>query len=144
MIERLKMKIDHIAIWVEDLEKMKDFYTKYFGMTANDKYVNPTKGFSSYFLTCGSGDTRIELMNRKDITDNLEHRNVLLGLTHFAFGLATREAVFSLTEHFRNEGITILGEPRITGDGYLESIIEDPEGNVIELVFNLGTLGTSG
>jgi len=129
------MKIDHIAIWVKDLEKMKDFYTKHFEMTANDKYVNEAKGFSSYFLTCKLGDTRIELMNRKDITENLEHRDILLGLTHLAIGLATREAVFSMTEQFRNEGITIFSEPRITGDGYLESVIQDPEGNVIELVF---------
>lgn len=129
------MRIDHIAIWVKDLEKMKDFYTKHFGMTANDKYVNEAKGFSSYFLTCGSGETRIELMNRKDITDHIEHRHTLIGLTHFAIGLTTREAVFSITEQFRNEGITILSEPRTTGDGYLESVVKDPEGNVIELVF---------
>jgi len=129
------MKIEHIAIWVKDLEMMKDFYTKHFGMTANDKYVNEAKGFSSYFLTCRSGDTRIELMNRKDITQTLENRDTLIGLTHFAIGLATREAVFSMTEQFRNEGITILSEPRVTGDGYLESVIQDPEGNGIELVF---------
>jgi len=33
------MKIEHVAIWVKDLERAKDFYIKYFNTLANDKYM---------------------------------------------------------------------------------------------------------
>jgi len=45
------MKIEHIAIWVSDLDLIKDFYQKYFGVSANNKYHNLKTGFTSYFLS---------------------------------------------------------------------------------------------
>jgi len=33
------MRIEHIAIWVKDIELMKDFYCKYFNAKPNDKYM---------------------------------------------------------------------------------------------------------
>ena len=49
------MKIEHLAIWVEDLEGSRQFYETYFRAKANDKYHNPRKNFSSYFLSFDSG-----------------------------------------------------------------------------------------
>ena len=60
------MKIEHLAIWTQDLEKMKAFYLQFFAVTSNEKYHNPTKQFSSYFLTFESG-ARIELMHKPAI-----------------------------------------------------------------------------
>lgn len=123
------MKIEHIALWVKDLEGMKSFYVKYFKATSNEKYTNTSKGFSSYFLTFQSG-ARLELMNRIDI--NLL-TNESLGWAHLAFSVGSEEQVDVLTEQLRSEGIEIVGEPRTTGDGYYESVIRDPEKNLIEL-----------
>lgn len=123
--------IDHIAIWVEDLEKMREFYCKYFDGVSNQKYENKIKGFESYFISF-NGATRIELMKRKDIEERIYKE--ILGLAHLAFKVGSKEKVNKLTEIFRKDGYKIIGEPRTTGDGYYESVILDPEGNRIELV----------
>ncbi|MCF2611815.1 VOC family protein [Fusobacterium perfoetens] len=125
------MMIDHIAIWVEDLEKMREFYCKYFDGVSNQKYENKIKGFESYFISF-DGATRIELMKRKDIEERIYKE--ILGLAHLAFKVGSKEKVNELTEIFRKDGYKIIGEPRTTGDGYYESVILDPEGNRIELV----------
>ena len=126
------MKIEHIAIWAKDLEKMKAFYVNTFGMTSNELYHNTTKNFKSYFLSSQSGGPRIELMTRPDIQDSRANSEIY-GIAHLAFSVGSKEKVDEMTEKLRNSGHEILGEPRTTGDGYYESVIADPEGNKIEL-----------
>ena len=128
------MKIEHIAVWVKDLEKTRTFYQKYFGATSNEKYVNPVKKFESYFLSFDNG-CRLEIMTRADIkeSENL-YESQQFGIIHFAFSAGSKEKVNELTEVLRNDGYTIAGEPRTTGDGYYESVILDPENNIIEIV----------
>ena len=126
------MKIEHLAIWVEDLEKMKNFYIKYFNMKCSEKYINNKNSFSSYFLSFDRG-ARIELMYRPDISEQIENKGRINGLTHIAISVGNKEKVDQLTDLIRNKGYKIIGEPRTTGDGYYESVIADPEGNHIEL-----------
>lgn len=125
--------IHHIAIWTFRLEEMKDFYTRYFNGTSNEKYINPKKGFESYFLRF-EGGTDLELMSRPDVQDLPIEEN-RLGLTHLAFAFDSREAVLQQTELLRSAGYSIVGEPRTSGDGYFESVVLDPDGNRIECVF---------
>jgi len=125
------MNIDHIAIWTEDLELEKDFFLKYFDCTANIKYVNSEKLFSSYFLTF-SGGARIELMHRPDISGR--GKPFAAGLAHIALDTGSRENVDSLTGILEHDGHIIHSRPRVTGDGYYESAVLDPEGNIIELI----------
>ncbi|NOU58436.1 VOC family protein [Marinifilum caeruleilacunae] len=127
------MRIDHIAIWTKDLEKTKEFYMKYFDMDCNNKYVNPKKQFSSYFLSFKQASCRIELMHNPEIAESLQNYPKTLGLTHFAISLGSKELVDQLTDHIRKDGYQIIGEPRTTGDGYYESVIEDCEGNHVEI-----------
>ncbi|WP_421802690.1 VOC family protein [Flagellimonas sp.] len=126
------MKIEHIAIWTSDLEKMKDFYLHFFELESNEKYYNPKKEFSSYFLSFEEG-ARIELMHRPDISEFMDNMDAQLGLTHFAISVGSKEKVDALTETIRKNGFKVIGEPRTTGDGYYESVIADPEGNLIEI-----------
>jgi lactoylglutathione lyase len=127
------MKIDHIAIWARDLEKLKDFYMKYFGMTCGEKYVNPTKHYSSYFLTFEGAETCIEIMHFPDIAERTEKQSATMGIAHFSIALDSKEQVDNLTERLRIDGFNIVGEPRTTGDGYYESVVEDCEGNWVEI-----------
>lgn len=127
------MKIEHIAIWVDDLEKMRDFYSTYFGFNSSEKYTNEKKGFASYFMSFGEGKTRLELMNRKDIHDEPGKRGYPKGMAHFAISVDSKEAVNQLAERLRNDHFTIESEPRTTGDGYYESVVSDPEGNLVEI-----------
>jgi len=127
------MKIEHLAIWVDNLETMRQFYLKYFDFTSGEKYTNEKKGFTAYFLMFGDGKTRLELMNRKDIIHEPNKRGFMKGIAHFAISVGGKEAVNQLTERLRADNYTIESEPRTTGDGYYESVVLDPEGNYVEI-----------
>ena len=127
------MYIEHLALWTNNLEGMKDFYHQYFGATSHEKYVNTTKNFSSYFLSFEKG-CRLELMQMPDIPESSNNIYAqFTGLIHFAIAVGSKEKVDNLTERLRNDGFEIIGEPRTTGDGYYESIILDPDKNRIEI-----------
>jgi lactoylglutathione lyase len=126
------MKIEHIAIWTDDLERLKSFYVKYFNAAPGAKYFNPHKKFESYFLSFESG-CRLELMRMPELKHAAHDSAQYIGLTHFAVSVGSREKVDSLTEILRSDGVTITGEPRHTGDGYYESVVLDPDGNRIEI-----------
>lgn len=126
------MKIDHIAIWAEDLEMLREFYMKYFNMSCSDKYVNPRKNFNSYFLSFADGGARIEIMNIPG-KDSPSSRGDLKGLAHFSISVGSKEKVDSMAKRFSENGFTILSAPRTTGDGYYECAIADPEGNYVEI-----------
>lgn len=127
------MKIEHLAIWVDDLEKMRQFYMTYFDVVSGEKYTNVKKGFTSYFLAFGDGNTRIELMNMPGINDEPMRRGFSKGIAHFAISVGSKERVNSLTEKLRGDKYVIESEPRTTGDGYYESVVLDPEGNYVEI-----------
>lgn len=128
------MRIEHLALWVNDLEKIRAFYAKYFGTVSGEKYHNPKKGFSSYFLKFRESGTRLEIMNRMDITTAAADRSLNKGYTHLAIIVGGKDAVDNLTEQLRSDGYIVESEPRTTGDGYYESVVLDPEGNPIEIV----------
>lgn len=124
------MKIEHIAIWVKDINKICEFYRKYFGGVVHPIYHNPAKQFTSRFVTFESG-ARLEIMNRPDIepSSSLEH----LGYAHLSFSVGSKEEVDRLTRQMSDDGIQVVGQPRTTGDGYYESVVLDPEGNRVEI-----------
>lgn len=123
------MKVEHIGIWVKDLEKMKDFYETYFNARSNELYHNQKTGFNSYFLELEQG-CRIELTNKQHLSNRIADS---LGYTHLAIAVGTKETVDAMTATFVKDGFPLLNGPRTTGDGYYEAVIQDPEGNLIEL-----------
>ena len=125
------MRIDHIALCVRDLEAMRDFYAEHFGATAGKLYHNPRTGLRTYFLTFDGG-ARVELMQKPGaLPGNSELRE---GWAHLSFSLGSREAVDATTERLRAVGCAVESGPRVTGDGYYESCVLDPEGNRVELL----------
>lgn len=127
------MRIEHIAMWVEDVERQKSFYEKYFQAKASQKYVNAQKNFQSYFLSFGSGP-RLELMQKPEIMKNQnDDSRQRIGLIHFAISVGSKERVDQLTNELKGSGFMVLDGPRITGDGYYESVILDPESNQVEI-----------
>ena len=125
------MKIEHIALYVNDLDGAKDFFCKYFDANANDSYHNPVTDFRSYFLTFGNG-SRLEVMTRPNMTDSEKAKN-RTGYIHLAFSTGSKEAVDALTQRLNNDGYALVSGPRTTGDGYYESCIRGFEGNLIEI-----------
>ena len=127
------MKIEHVAIWVKDIDKVCEFYRKYFDGVVHPIYHNPAKQFTSRFVTFESG-TRLEIMHRPNITPtfHVEHSEHL-GFTHLSFSVGSKEEVNRLTQQMSADGIQVVGQPRTTGDGYYESVVLDPEGNRVEI-----------
>jgi lactoylglutathione lyase len=130
-IKGFKMHINHIAIWVNNLELMKDFYLKYFNGKSGSKYKNESKKFESYFISFG-GNARIELMHSSAHNDKITNEGKL-GLAHIAISVGSADEVDKLTERIQNDGLKVTSGPRRTGDGYYESTVYDPEGNIIEI-----------
>ena len=127
------MRIEHIAFWTEDLERLATFYVKYFGAAVGDKYVNSAKGFESLFLSFDDG-ARIEVMRSSTLHPIKGERGVQrMGLAHMAVSVGSIERVDELTACLRQEGVEVVDGPRRTGDGYYESVILDPDGNRIEV-----------
>ena len=124
------MKIEHIALWAKDLERMKSFYCTYFQAVPTEKYNNNQKQFSSYFLKFENG-ARLEIMHKPDL--NSPSSSHTYGWAHIAISTGSKEDVDKLTERLREDGYTITGNPRTTGDGYYESTVLDPEGNQLEI-----------
>ena len=125
------MKIEHIGLWVRDLEAMRTFYQTYFNVTSSELYHNTKTSFHSYFLTFEDG-ARLEIMQREDVT-NSSGASESLGFSHLAISLGSKQSVDALTNVLVLEGYELLSPCRTTGDGYYESVIADPEGNRLEL-----------
>ena len=125
------MKIEHIAMYVNDLESVRDFFVKYLGGKSNDGYHNELTGFKSYFITFDDG-ARLEIMNKPSMEDSVKTVN-RTGYIHIAFSVGSVEEVDHLTRVFREDGYEVISGPRITGDGYYESCIVGIEGNQIEI-----------
>jgi len=123
--------IEHVAIWTDDLERLRAFYERYLGAIAGERYENASTGLRSYFLELGGA--RLELMQMPAVDKRAAGDQQRLGLAHIAFALGSEQAVDELTDRLRSDDYAILDGPRRTGDGYYESVVRDPDGNLIEL-----------
>ena len=125
------MTIEHIAMYVNDLEKARDFFVKYLNGKSNDGYHNKTTDFRSYFISFDDG-ARLEIMNKPGLVDDEKSLN-RTGYIHIAFSLGSKEKVDELTARLKADGYEVVSGPRTTGDGYYESCIVGIEENQIEL-----------
>lgn len=125
------MKIEHIAMYVNDLEGARDFFVKYFNAVPNDGYHNKKTDSRSYFLTFSDG-ARLEIMHKPGMEDDRKSLN-RTGFIHLAFSVGSKEKVNSLTERMKADGWEVVSGPRTTGDGYYESCVVGFEGNQIEI-----------
>ena len=125
------MRLDHIALWTRDLDAMRGFYMAYFGAVASPRYASATRaGFESYFLGFHDGG-RLELMTVPELADRTPGSHV--GWAHVALSVGSREAVDALTERMSADGVHVVSAPRVTGDGYYEAVVRDPDGNLVEI-----------
>ncbi len=125
------MRIEHIAMYVKNLEAARDFFVKYLSGTSNGGYHNPSTGFRSFFISFDDG-ARLEIMNKPGMDDPEKSLN-RTGFVHLAFSVGSREKVDKLTARLKQDGYEVISGPRTTGDGYYESCIVGVEGNQIEL-----------
>ncbi|MCG8700304.1 MAG: SemiSWEET transporter [Bacteroidales bacterium] len=127
IVQKKKRSINHVAIWVNDIELVKNFYLAFLDAKASALYTNSSKNFCSYFVTFTSGP-KLELMSTITGSTN---KSGCSG--HFALSVGSKQKVDELVETCRGKGVVVVGEPRVTGDGFYEAVIADPEGNKIEI-----------
>lgn len=125
------MKIEHVAMYVTNLEKVKSFFEEYLGAISNEGYHNQITDFRSYFLSFDDG-ARLEIMNKPHMENSPKTLN-RTGFIHIAFSVGSKEKVNILTKTLLDQGYQVTSGPRQTGDGYYESCIVGIEGNQIEL-----------
>jgi lactoylglutathione lyase len=126
------MHIEHVAVWTTNLERLRAFYERYFGARAGSQYRSATRpGFASYFLTFPGSESRLELMTLPALAKGGEPPAT--GWAHIALSVGSRADVEAMTARMRGDGVRVLSEPRQTGDGYFESVVEDPDGNQVEI-----------
>ena len=125
------LRIEHVALYTADLEAARDFFVRYFHATAGPLYHNPTKQFRSYFLTFPGGGARLELMTRPALLPPASAES--LGYAHIALSVGSPTEVDALTERLRRDGYEVLNGPRVTGDGYYESVVAAVDGLKIEI-----------
>lgn len=131
--ERKKLKVHHIAIYTPDLERLRKFYCNYFNAKSNELYHNEETDLMTYFLTFDDG-SKIEIMTKPELS-MINNKFDYFGFSHIAMAMESKKRVDEITEKIKNDGYELKSEPRITGDGYYESCILDPDGNKIEIIF---------
>jgi lactoylglutathione lyase len=126
------MKIDHIALFCKDLERMRQFFMNFFAATSNELYHNPKTGLRTYILSFPYGSARLELMQKPDVI-SIDPSQANIGFIHLSISVGSKDIVDSKTEELRDAGYSVTSGPRTTGDGYYESCIIGPEGIQIEI-----------
>jgi lactoylglutathione lyase len=127
------VRVEHVALWTDDIDRLAGFYARYLGASIGPKYTNTDKGYESRFLVC-EGGARLELMRTTLLQPILHAPGVQrMGLTHLALSVGADGRVDELTEQLRNAGYPVVDGPRHTGDGYYESVVLDPDANRLEL-----------
>jgi lactoylglutathione lyase len=126
------MRLEHVAVWTRDLERLRAFYARYFGARAGAMYRSRTRpGFVSYFLDFPAGGGRLEIMTLPALA--AAPTPPAAGYAHLALTVGSRAEVEALTARMRDEGVPVVSAPRQTGDGYFEAVVEDPDGNAVEI-----------
>jgi lactoylglutathione lyase len=129
------MKLEHIAIWTDNIELLRNYYVSFFDGQSNEMYINPKTQFQSYFISFESG-ARLEIMSMPNIPDNTndtinaQHK----GIIHIAFSVATKQEVDAKAALLQANGFELLNGPRVTGDGYYEFVTLDPDKNRLEVI----------
>ena len=129
------MKLEHIAIWTDNIELLRNYYVSFFDGQSNEMYINPKTQFQSYFISFESG-ARLEIMSMPNIpentndTINVQHK----GIIHIAFSVATKQEVDAKAALLQANGFELLNGPRVTGDGYYEFVTLDPDKNRLEVI----------
>jgi len=126
------MRVEHIALWTHDIDRLRAFYESYFGAQAGPFYRSRTRtAFTSYFLQFPGAGARLELMSTAGLAS--APRGPAVGYAHVALAVGSEAAVDALAARLQADGVRIIGVPRRTGDGYYEAVIADPDGNTVEI-----------
>lgn len=125
------MNINHVGLYVANLEATKTFFEEYLGAKAGTMYHNSKTHFSSYMLSFDNG-ARLEIMTRPELVEASKER-MRMGYIHLSLSVGSKENVDALAKRLASDGYEIADGPRTTGDGFYECCVVGVEGNLIEI-----------
>ena len=119
-------KLDHFAIYVSDLRRAENFYSKFLGMEVHNRI-----GAEQVLMKCG--DTLLALFAKPDLKTPVEPGapDNPLGRVHFAVNISTEDWK---TAHKELEEAGIPVSRPINWGDHDCFYITDPDGNLIELM----------
>lgn len=124
------MKLQHIAFWTNDIGRAIRFYQQHF--QGKVLFSHTDGDFSCTFISiCNS--VRLELMHKPGLPE--EQLGDRVGYSHLSLDVGSRTEVNRLTDYFLTQGVPLEKCKVQYDDGYYESSVFDPDGNIIELAF---------
>jgi catechol 2,3-dioxygenase-like lactoylglutathione lyase family enzyme len=130
-------KIGHVALNVTDLEASVRFYTEVLGFLVSDRYADGMVPGGMVFLRCNTDHHGVALVGGGD-------KRGRSALNHFAFEVGSLEEVFRARAWLREHGVPIVFQGRRRAGCQVAVEFTDPDGNNLEIYWNIDQIGTEG
>jgi catechol 2,3-dioxygenase len=130
-------KIGHVVLNVTDLDAAVDFYTRVLGLQVSDRYPDSMVPSGMAFLRMNPDHHGVALVGGAAKTERSS-------LNHFAFEVGALDEVFRARAWLRDHGVPIHFEGRRRAGCQIAIEFQDPDGNNLEIYWNIDQIGTEG
>ncbi len=130
-------KIGHVVLNVTDLDAAVRFYTEVLGLRVTDRYPDGVVPGGMVFLCVGTDHHGVALVGGAQ-------RGERSSLNHFAFEVGSLDEVFRARAWLRARGVPLHFEGRRRAGCQVAIEFQDPDGNNLEIYWNIDQVGTEG
>jgi catechol 2,3-dioxygenase len=136
-------KIGHVVLNVHDLERAVRFYTEVLGFKVSDVYPESMYRGGMIFMRLNADHHGVAVVGGKT-ADAAAGERSNGDLNHYAFEVGSLDEVFQARDHLRAHGVTIVFEGRRRAGCQIAVEFLDPDGNNLEIYWNVDQVGTDG
>ena len=129
-------KIGHVVLNVTDLDASLAFYTGVLGLEVSDRYPDSVVPGGMIFLRCNPDHHGVALVGGA-------RKSEASSLNHFALEVGSLEEVFRARAWLRERGVPIVFEGRRRAGCQIAVEFRDPDGNNVEIYWNIDQIGTN-
>jgi len=129
-------KIGHVVLNVSDLDASMRFYTEVLGLEVSDRYPPSMVPGGMVFLRCNPDHHGVALVGGAARPD-------ASSLNHFAFEVGSLDEVFRARAWLRDHGVPLVFEGRRRAGCQVAVEFQDPDGNNLEIYWNIDQVGTN-
>jgi catechol 2,3-dioxygenase-like lactoylglutathione lyase family enzyme len=130
-------KIGHVVLNVTDLDRAVGFYTGVLGLAESERYPDSMVPGGMIFLRVGTDHHGVALVGGAPKSERSS-------LNHFAFEVGSLDEVFRARAWLREHGVPIHFEGRRRAGCQIAIEFTDPDGNNLEVYWNIDQVGTEG
>jgi catechol 2,3-dioxygenase len=145
------MKIGHVVLNVADLERSVAFYTQMLGFKISDVYPETMVPGGMVFMRLNTDHHGVAVVGGAKPAEGAADTGGIysrpaarVGLNHFAFQVATLDELFRAREHLKRHSVPLLFEGRRRAGCQVAVEFNDPDGNHLELYWDLDQVGSDG